>query len=106
MQGTAAKRQIQSQNYQMFWPSVLMSDRAKSRAHELEILYAAFPRAFQKTLMAVLTDYRVAGAQEGIRVAEILAEEDLPEGIRMSYRFSGEGLLICDLWTPVQPSLF
>lgn len=104
----AAKRlQFQSQTYVSYWPAVMLSECAEAKCRNLSILYASFPRMFNRTVTAVLEDLRKgATTQSKINVAEILAEEDVPAGVKFSYTMTESGLLVCDLWTPLQPQLF
>ncbi len=84
-----------------------MSERAADKCKELEILYAGFNRSLTRTLTATLEDLRTQGSGEDkIRVAELVADDDVPAGIRLSYKIQADGLLVCDLWTPVQPQLY
>lgn len=99
--------EFQGQSYRAFWPAVSLSDRASEMAANLTILYSAFPRAFAKTLTAVQEENRTGrSTPTKIRVAEIVPQDDVPSGIRLSYTVTPDGLLVCDLWTPPQPALF
>ena len=105
----AARKRIEfnAQQYGAYWPAVMMSERAESMGRDLAILYGAFPRALNRTLADVLEQNRLAPPKEQkIQVAEIVAVDDVPMGLKMSYTITPEGLLVCDLWTPVQPQLF
>ena len=106
MNMTAKKKEFQSQSYVTFWPAVLMSERAQGKARELEILYTGFPRSFQATLIGVLNESRRARAADKIQVVELMFDEQMPQGIKLSYRLDADQLFVCDLWTPVQPTLF
>jgi hypothetical protein len=105
MQQSAQKTEFRSQQYRTLWPAVLISERAEAKIRDLEILYGAFPRALDTALIHVLRG-NYSKEATNIQVVEILAADDVPAGIKLSYRVTEEGVLLCDLWTPVQPSLF
>lgn len=106
MQASAKKMEFQSQTYVSFWPAVMLSERAKEKARDLEILHAGFPSAFQSTLLGLLNESRRARLTDKIQVVEMMPDDQLPQGIRISYRLESERLLVCDIWTPLQPALF
>jgi hypothetical protein len=96
-----------SQKYASYWQPLLMSERAESKCRDLSILYAAFPRVFAKTMASLLEEVRLRGAHtDKINVVEVIAEEDVPSGIKISFTACEEGILLCDVWTPPQPQLF
>lgn len=105
---TAQKTEFQHQNYGLFWPAVYLSERAKSRFGELDILYDGFSVAFSRTVLQVLQSVIADQNKQnlGIGVVEISSDVRIPAGIKMSYSFGNDGLMICDLWTPPQPALF
>lgn len=96
--------QFRSQEYRPFWPAVLVSERAQSRIDEFTILYSRFPQALQQTLLSLFSDS--SAPSESIAVAEIVPMDDVPSGLKVSYSISPKGLMVCDLWTPLQPQLF
>ncbi|MBL8060850.1 MAG: hypothetical protein JNK63_09075 [Chthonomonas sp.] len=102
----AKKMEFQSQSYQTFWPAVLVSERAEAKSKELEILYDGFARSFQATIVGVLNESKRAKAKDKIQVVELMHDQKMPSGIKLSYRIDGQNLFICDLWLPVQPTLF
>lgn len=105
----AARKRVeyQSQKYAGYWPAVLFSERAEAKGRELAIMYAAFPRCLNRTLADLLESLRMSGSNgQKINVAEIISTDDVPNGLKMSYTLSDDGLMVCDLWTPVQPQLF
>ncbi len=106
MQHMAKKKEFQSQSYDLFWPTVLMSERAKDKAQELEILHPGFPRSFQTTLVGILNEARRQRAGDKIQVVELMHDEQMPQGVKLSYRIDADQLFLCDIWTPVQPTLF
>lgn len=101
----AQKTEFRSQQYRIFRSAVLISDRAEAKIRDLEILYGSFPRALDTALIHVLRG-NYSEEVANIQVLEILATDDVPAGIKLSYRITDEGVLLCDLWTPAQPSLF
>lgn len=98
--------EFQSQNYQVFWPAVLLSERAEAKSRELEILYDGFVRSFQATLVGVLNEAKRSRAKDKIQVVELMHDQKMPPGIKLSYRIEGQNLYICDIWLPIQPTLF
>ncbi len=105
MQAQEPKKEFQF-SLTPFWPSVAISEQASEKLRDLNILYASFPLAFQKTLACVLEQHRTNPSETRITVAEVVGEGDVPLGIRLSYKVSNDILTLCDIWTPVQPSLF
>ncbi|MCC7101572.1 MAG: hypothetical protein IT206_00675 [Fimbriimonadaceae bacterium] len=103
---TAKKMEFQSQCYQVFWPAVLLSERAEAKSKELEILYDGFARSFQATLVGVLNEVKRSRAKDKIQVVELMHDQKMPPGIKLSYRIEGQNLYICDIWLPIQPTLF
>lgn len=103
---TAKKMEFQSQNYQVFWPAVLLSERTEAKSRELEILYDGFARSFQATLVGVLNEVKRSRAKDKIQVVELMHDQKMPPGIKLSYRIEGQNLYICDIWLPIQPTLF
>lgn len=107
MESARKPLQFKGQEYSSYWPAVLMSERAEAKCKEMEILYAGFNRSLTRTLSATMEELRTQGSGEDkIRVADLVADDDVPPGIRLSYKLLDEGLLVCDLWTPVQPQLY
>ncbi|MBX3120348.1 MAG: hypothetical protein KF784_14900 [Fimbriimonadaceae bacterium] len=107
MESARKPLQFKGQDYSAYWPAVLMSERAEAKCKEMEILYAGFIRSLTRTLTTTMEELRTQGSGEDkIRVAELVADDDVPAGIRLSYKLMEEGLLICDLWTPAQPQLY
>ncbi len=106
MNNSARKTEFQGQAYTPFWSAVMLSERAQGKARDLEILYAGFPSAFTQSLAGLLDSTRREQLSDRIQVVEIISYDAMPQGIRMSHKCSPEGLLICDIWTPLQPALF
>jgi hypothetical protein len=105
MQEAYTRTRFQSQNYGQFWSAVMISERSQLKLGDLEILYPSFRRALQRTLSLIL-DGAGENATGKISALEIVPMDEVPSGIKLSYTFSEEGLMICDIWTPTQPSLF
>ena len=85
---------------------MLLSERAEAKSRELEILYDGFVRSFQATLVGVLNEAKRSRAKDKIQVVELMHDQKMPPGIKLSYRIEGQNLYICDIWLPIQPTLF
>lgn len=85
---------------------MLLSERAEAKSKELEILYDGFARSFQATLVGVLNEVKRSRAKDKIQVVELMHDQKMPPGIKLSYRIEGQNLYICDIWLPIQPTLF
>lgn len=102
----AKKMEFQSQSYQIFWPAVLLSERAEAKSKELEILYDGYTRSLQATLVGVLNEAKHSRSKNKIQVVELMQDQKMPPGIKLSYRIEAQNLYICDIWLPIQPTLF
>lgn len=104
MQQPAKKTEFQSQRVVEKWPAVRMTERAKERSDDLSILYPRFNASLNRALLNLLEagKWRL----DKIDVVELMPEEGMPSGIKLSFRYTGDALVVCDFWTPLQPKLF
>lgn len=107
MQIRAKKTEFQSQSYTCFWPTVMISERAMEKAKALGILYPGFDRAVRQQITYVLEQMRAGThSTNGINTLELVPEDSMPRGIKMSYTVRDDAMMVCDFWTPLQPQLF
>lgn len=107
MPKVAKSVEFRSQQYLPYWPAVLVSDKVQEHLNSYSVQYGGFTAAFNKLVLALLEEAR--NRQVGpkkIQIAEVPPEDDVPTGIRISYDFGPEGLMICGIITPLQPALF
>ncbi|MBL8087857.1 MAG: hypothetical protein JNM85_07275 [Chthonomonas sp.] len=95
--------------YDAYWLPVFVSHLAQPKLSALDVLHASFRGTFERALLNIQETYRrnpAEFASRKIHVADLMPGEDVPEGIRFSYRVDATGLYIADLFTRSQHALF
>ena len=95
--------------YEVYDLAVCISVLARPKLDALNIMHAGFSRLFRDTLSSVQESIRTSPNlynEQQVYQVELLAIEDVPEGIKISYFVRQDTIWIADVFTNLQHALF
>lgn len=95
--------------YEAYWLPVRVSTLATEKIASLEVMHAAFPRVFASAICEIQEGWRTRPhdfQSQKIHVMELMPSDDVPDGIKLSFRVDANAICVADIYTKDQHELF